>query len=398
VARARVVCRRREDEAPPRPIVAAGKCFLEAGFVAVGTTKEEGHIALQLRPRRMPGVPPYTPSEFAGPHRFARVTAPRPVLRYHGGKWRLAPWVIAHFPPHGAYVEPFGGGGSVLMRKPRAKLEVYNDLDADVVNVFRVLRNPDQSARLTEQLRLTPWSRREFELSYERSDDPVEQARRTIARTFMGHGTTSRRKNRTGFRGGIHRGQERPIDARGGGCGDWPTYHEQVAAFVERLSGVVIEEAPALHVIDRYDGPSTLFYVDPPYPLETRTSIRWPAENDRCYAHDMTDDDHRRLAATQRRCEAAVIVSGYPCALYDLELFRDWERDQRDARADRGVAKTEVLWMKPAGVTLPAPAKSYVQHSLELAQWLKDASFPARFRRTSSSQVCRSMRLFSFLG
>src|SRR5262245_58814798 len=112
-------------------------------------------------------------------------TAPRrPVLRYHGGKWRLAPWIIEHFPEHRIYVEPYGGGASVLLRKSRAFAEVYNDLDGDVVNVFRVLRDRASAAALIRAIELTPWARDEFRLSYRPASDPVERARRTIARAF----------------------------------------------------------------------------------------------------------------------------------------------------------------------------------------------------------------------
>src|SRR5262245_6362382 len=129
------------------------------------------------------------------------MTAPaRPVMRYHGGKFRLAPKIIAQFPPHRIYVEPYCGAASVLMRKERSFAEVINDLDGEVVNVFRVLRDRDQAARLRDLVTLTPWARAEFELCYEPSDDPVEQARRTIARGFMAHGSTAARPSTTGFR------------------------------------------------------------------------------------------------------------------------------------------------------------------------------------------------------
>lgn len=281
------------------------------------------------------------------------------MLRYHGGKWRIAPWVIAHFAVHRVYVEPFGGAASVMMRKPRSDFEVYNDLDGDVVNVFQVLRDRGAAAELQRLLRLTPWAREEFEASYDPTDDPIERARRTIVRCFMAHGSTSRRRGRTGFRAASHPGR------RGGGFGDWRGYHEALPAFTDRLHGVVIECKPALELIERHDALDALFYVDPPYPLSTRSSVRCDGDTDRAYAHEMTDEDHRHLARILCDCKAAVLVSGYACELYDHELYGTWERDSRKARADGGKDRTEVLWTKPAGVTMPAPRGAH-QSTLDL--------------------------------
>ena len=101
---------------------------------------------------------------------------PIPVMRYHGGKWRIAPWVIGHFPAHRVYVEPFGGAAGVLLRKPPAAAEIYNDLDGEIVNVFRVLRDPNLNEQLARLCYLTPYSRAEHDLAQEPSTDPLEQA------------------------------------------------------------------------------------------------------------------------------------------------------------------------------------------------------------------------------
>ena len=111
-----------------------------------------------------------------------------PALRYHGAKFRLARWVMQFFPDHRVYVEPFGGAAGVLLQKPRAYAEVYNDLDDDIANFFRVLRDPDQAEQLIQSLHLTPYARTEFDLSYEDCDQPVERARRTAVRAGMGFG------------------------------------------------------------------------------------------------------------------------------------------------------------------------------------------------------------------
>src|SRR4051812_49100283 len=115
---------------------------------------------------------------------MSEIAISRPVLRYFGGKWKLAPWIISQFPPHRIYVEPFGGGASVLLRKDRSYGEIYNDLDTEVVNVFRVLQRHPR--RLKRMLEVTPFARDEWELAYVRVKDPVERARRAIIRSFMG--------------------------------------------------------------------------------------------------------------------------------------------------------------------------------------------------------------------
>jgi DNA adenine methylase len=280
------------------------------------------------------------------------MTAPRrPVLRYHGGKWRLAPWIISFFPGHRTYVEPYGGGASVLMRKPRSYAEVYNELSPVVVNVFRVLRNDGQAAQLREALRLTPFARAEFEAAYEDSADPVEWARRAIVRAYMGFGSgsihdalprgmrtrASTWRPPTGFRSKSNRSGTTPAH-------DWANYPDVIEAFADRLRGVVIEQREAVGVIETHDSPETLQYIDPPYPHSTR-NVRRPTG---VYRHEMGDDDHRALAALLHGVSGMVVVSGYPCELYDRELYPDWERYQREHLADGARKRTEVVWLNPA--------------------------------------------------
>ena len=260
----------------------------------------------------------------------------RPVLRYHGGKWKLAPWVIDNLPPHRTYVEPFGGAASVLMRKERSYAEVYNDLDGEVVNVFRVLRDPTTACELERLMRLTPFARDEFIESYSPVSDPVEQARRTIFRSAAGFGSVAASGRKTGFRSNVTRSGTTPAH-------DWANAPDHVASFVNRLRGVVIESRPASDVIRQFDGPDTLVYADPPYPHSTRTeTAKW----DHIYRHEMSDDDHREVAELLRSVEGMVVISGYASDLYD-EIYPDWKRLDRDHLADGAAPRTEVLWISP---------------------------------------------------
>ncbi len=270
----------------------------------------------------------------------------RPIIRYHGGKWRLAPWIISHFPAHRTYVEPFGGAGSVLMRKPRAAGEVYNDLWSRVVDVFRVLRDPGQAAELARRLWLTPFAREEFEAVDASSFDPddiVERARLTIVRAYMGFGSNAPDEQMsTGFRSNSMRSNTTPAV-------EWSSYPPCVPAFVDRLRGVVIESRPAIDVLRGFDAPDTLHYVDPPYVHETRSQGN-PYCKKHLYAHELTDDDHRELARVLNSLDGMVVISGYPSALYDSELFSDWQRTERVAFADGAKERTEVLWSNAAAV------------------------------------------------
>jgi DNA adenine methylase len=253
----------------------------------------------------------------------------RPILRWHGGKWKLAPWIIQHLPPHRVYVEPFGGAGSVLLRKHRSYAEVYNDMDGEVVNLFRVVR--DHGDELRRALELTPFARLEFAESYEPADDPIEQARRTVIRSFMGFGSNAHSKT-TGFRSTVRRSGTTPAQ-------DWRNYPAVIPEIIERLRGVIIENRDASDVMLAYDSGETVYYVDPPYVAETR-------DNGRDYRHEMTDSDHIRLAELLHSLRGSVVLSGYDSTLYH-RLYADWRRVERATHADGARDRVEVLWLSP---------------------------------------------------
>jgi DNA adenine methylase len=270
----------------------------------------------------------------------------RPLLRYHGGKFILADWIISHFPAHRVYVEPFGGAGSVLLSKARSYQDVYNDLDGEIVNLFRVAR--EQGAELASVLELTPYSRDEFKLSYELTTDPIERARRTIIRSFMGHGSNSHHRP-TGFRRHSRQSGTSP-------CMDWRNYPPAFVQIIERLQGVVIENRDAFGLISEQDGEHTLFYLDPPYVASTR-------DKGADYRFEMTDAQHRELAELLHSLKGMVILSGYRSELYD-EVYGDWVYAERAAMADGARERTETLWMNPACSS--AYAREQAQHSLQL--------------------------------
>jgi DNA adenine methylase len=258
------------------------------------------------------------------------MTPERPVLRYFGGKWMLAPWIISHFPPHRVYVEPFGGAASVLMRKPRAYAEVYNDLCGDVVNLFRILRDRERAKELEYALRLTPFARDEFNEAYEQTVGPIERARRLIIRAYMGFGSDGHNmtSGKTGFRAASNRSGTTPAH-------DWASFPEQIIRFHERLAGVVIENRDAKEVMAQQDSAETLHFVDPPYVHETRGAKHG-------YNFEMTNAEHEQLCDFLAQLKGMVILCGYSHPLYDR---LGWHSVTRATHADGANDRVEVLWL-----------------------------------------------------
>jgi DNA adenine methylase len=256
-----------------------------------------------------------------------------PALRYFGAKFRIAPWIIPQFPPHICYVEPFGGGCNILLRKPPSYNEVYNDLDGEVVNFFRILR--DRSDELIRAIQLTPYAREEQCLGFDPSTgDDLERARRLYVRCWQSHGG-GRTQWRTGWRyeKGNHRGT-RVID-------DWNRV-DHLQAIVARLKNIQIEHDDALKIIPRFDSPATLFYLDPPYLSLTR-SDRW---KEKAYTCEMTDEQHCDLARILNSIQGMAIISGKPSPLYD-ELYSGWTTMQKEVNTDFQSRTIEKLWISP---------------------------------------------------
>ncbi len=264
---------------------------------------------------------------------------PRPAIRYHGGKWVLADWIIGYFPAHRVYVEPYGGGASVLLRKARSYGEIYNELNDEVYSLFCVLRDNCRNEALHRLLVDTPFARKEFEAAYEHTSDPVEAARRLIVRSFMGFGSAAHQKTHsTGFRTSSDRSGTTPAQ-------DWRNYAEALPALRDRLRGVCIESVDALDLMQQRDGDDYLFYVDPPYVHATRER----KQRKNYGRHEMTDRQHVKLARVLRSLKGMVVLSGYNSRLYD-RLYADWFKVEKKtySGANHGaVERTEVLWLNP---------------------------------------------------
>lgn len=257
----------------------------------------------------------------------------RPALRFYGGKWRLADWIISYFPPHQNYVEPCCGACSVLLQKPKSLLETINDLDGKVVNFFRVLR--DKPDKLIGKIKLTPWARAEYELSLEACEDEVERARRFYVSSYMSfNGETGDNPRLFGWRCSTD------SNLRLTPSND--LINNTLEKIANRLLTVQIENRDYKDILQRFDNSSALIYIDPPYLASERTNGKnW-------YNHEWSEADHDEAATLLRQTQGYVVVSGYPCPLYtELYEVHGWQRIDKEAQTNSGGKRIESLWLSP---------------------------------------------------
>lgn len=232
---------------------------------------------------------------------------------WYGGKYSHLDWLLPLLPESRHFCEPFGGSAAVLINRKPAPVETYNDLDGDLVNFFRVLR--ERKDELIEQIGLTPFSRKEFELAIDAQSNEIADVER--ARHFF----IRARQVRTGLaqRASSGRWAHCKLSSRAGMAGAvsrWLGSVEGLSEVAQRLLRVQIEHASAIEVIQRYDSEQTLFYCDPPYVHASRGDTK-------AYKYEMSDNEHIELANVLRSAEGKVALSGYECDLMD-ELYFDW--------------------------------------------------------------------------
>lgn len=257
-----------------------------------------------------------------------------PLIRYHGGKFRLASWIISHFPQHDTYVEPFGGGASVLLTKKPSRIEVYNDLDDEIVNLFQILRDPSLAKQLAHLISLTPYSRTEYTNARAESKCPIERARRLVVKAQMGFGSAGATKKNTGFRLDTARGGSDILTI-------WDKQPDLLLTAASRFKKVLIENRDAIRVMEDHDRPETLFFVDPPYIFSTRST------GGKAYKHEMTNKQHIDLVENLKTLQGKVILCGYENEIYDGLGWQKVTKPVSASGQNGSVQREEVLWINP---------------------------------------------------
>lgn len=249
------------------------------------------------------------------------------VLKYPGAKNRIADWICEYIPPHEVYLEPYFGSGAVFFGKTPAKIETINDLDGNVVNYFRVIR--DKPEELMALLEMTPYARDEYNSAFDifPEDSDVELARKFAVRCRMGFGCSNLYRN--GFRSSQQRTSPHVTK-------EWRSIPDRLLAASERLKNAQIENLPALELIQRYDTPDVFAYIDPPYLHGTRKNY--------LYKYEMEVKEHIKLLEALYNHPGKILLSGYDNDLYN-DMLPGWKKVHKKTQAEKGIPRTETLWM-----------------------------------------------------
>lgn len=250
------------------------------------------------------------------------------VMKYPGSKWSIARWIIDFFPEHHSYLEPFFGSGAVLFSKPRSNIETVNDLDGNVVNLFEWIRRDPE--KLAHEIYWTPYARQVYEDAFAAvPEDSLQKAVNFYIRLNMGHGfRTSGEK--VGWKNDVQ-GRERAYAAM-----DWVNLPDKIIQAAERLRGVQIENRLAVELIQKFNYPNVLIYLDPPYVLSTRCRKQ--------YRFEMDDKDHNDLLDVSLAHKGPLILSGYDNDLYNDRL-KGWHREGTSCYSQACIKTREILWM-----------------------------------------------------
>ncbi len=284
-------------------------------------------------------------------------------LKWHGGKYYLRNWIVGLMPPHLHYVEPFfGGGGILLARDPdrdwmlspenpklpaalKGSSEVANDIHGELTNFWKVLQSAEDFEAFRQKVALTPFSQVEFEAAFDASEAAVEKVDTSEHRVARAHRFfILARQSRQGLmRDFATLSRNRTRGRINEQVNAWLSVVDGLPDVHERLRKVLILNQDACDVIRKQDGPNTLFYCDPPYVHETRSTTA-------DYHHEMTEDQHRRLLDVLAGIEGRFMLSGYPSELYSQwEQKHGWKRheyliDNKAASGSVKEVKTECLW------------------------------------------------------
>ena len=251
------------------------------------------------------------------------------VLKWPGAKWSIADKIVQLLPQHKIYLEPFFGSGAVFFSKAPCNTEIINDLDGDIVNLFKCIRDyPEELAKLIE---FTPYSRQEYKESYNREGNGLERARQFMIRCNMAR--AGMQYYSSGWR---HAGPVLGATCKQRVTGAWNKVPEQILEAAKRLKDAEIENTDALDLIKKYNREDCLIYVDPPYLLSTRRQRYYNVEME-------TDKQHIKLIEVLKEHSGPVILSGYDAELYN-DLLSGWTRYEINAQSEQGKQRLEVIW------------------------------------------------------